>query len=97
VTSVRRTAPAGTRERAVRRGMGVLAAVLVLGFGLAPLSAVADDEDPRPTEWPTVKAPTEGGADQSDPRPTALPTVKQPGAVGDEDPKPPEWPAPDQN
>ena len=81
-----------------RRGMSVLTAVLVLGgFGITPLMAAADDEDPRPTEWPTVKPPTEGGADQSDPRPTELPTVKQQGAVGDEDPRPPEWPAPEQN
>ncbi|QNE19802.1 hypothetical protein F1D05_20140 [Kribbella qitaiheensis] len=67
--------------------------VALSGFGLAP--AVADDEDPRPTDWPSVKAPTEGGAGQSDPEPTELPTIKKPDSPGDEDPGPTEWPAPD--
>jgi hypothetical protein len=71
----------------------LVAAVVALA-GMAPLVAVADDEDPRPTEWPTVQAPTEGGADQSDPEPTDLPTVNKPDSVGDEDPGPTEWPAP---
>jgi hypothetical protein len=78
-----------------RRAIGVLTVVVALGgVGVAPLVAVADDEDPRPTEWPTVQAPTEGGASQSDPQPTELPTVKKPDSVGDEDPAPTDWPAP---
>lgn len=98
MTPVRRELRVGARRW--RRALGVTTAVVALsGFGVAPLVAVAvaDDEDPRPTEWPTVKAPTEGGADQSDPKPTDLPTIKKPDAVGDEDPVPTEWPAPAAN
>ena len=83
------------RRRWWRRAVGVVTVVVALGgFGVAPLAAVADDEDPRPTEWPTVRAPTEGGADQSDPEPTELPTVKEPEPGSSEDPEPTEWPAP---
>ncbi|TDU89963.1 hypothetical protein EV138_3544 [Kribbella voronezhensis] len=76
-----------------RRLVGVLTAVVLLnGVGVTP--ALADDEDPAPTNWPTVRAPTEGGADQSDPEPTEMPTVKQPDPGNADDPEPTEWPAP---
>ncbi len=72
---------------------GVLTAVaLFSGVGVTP--ALADDEDPTPTSWPTVQPPTEGGADQSDPKPTQMPTIKQPDPGSSDDPEPTEWPAP---
>jgi hypothetical protein len=78
------------------RAVGLVAVVVAL-LGVAPLVAVAADEDPQPTEWPTVRTPTEGGADQSDPEPAKLPTVKNADSVGDEDPGPTKWPAPTEN
>ncbi|ADB35985.1 hypothetical protein Kfla_6997 [Kribbella flavida DSM 17836] len=71
---------------------GLVSAVLAL----APASAGAAglDNEPQPTNWPTVDKPT-GSVSQSDPRPVSRPTVAKPEPGQGNDPRPLSWPAPD--
>lgn len=75
----------------------MVAAVVALMVGAAPVSAVAAglDDEPSPTSWPTVDKPS-GSVNQSDPRPVSRPTVDQPETAQGNDPRPTTWPAPDQ-
>jgi hypothetical protein len=67
--------------------------VAVVSLTVPALTAAADD-DPEPSDWPTLVKPVEGGSDQSDPEPASWPSVAKPDIGQAEDPTPPAWPAP---
>jgi hypothetical protein len=56
------------------------------------LTAVADDNDPAPAEWPKV-AKSDSGGDSADPATVSWPRVAKSGSGGDgADPEPLDWP-----
>ena len=61
---------------------------------MVPTLTAAADDDPQPSEWPTLVKPVDGGSDQSDPEPASWPSVVKPEIGQAEDPTPPTWPAP---
>jgi hypothetical protein len=78
----------------VRASLRAFASVLaVLGLLLSPLTAAADD-DPSPTDWPSIKKPTDGNSGQPDPEPANWPEVIKPAVGAAEDPPLTAWPAP---
>lgn len=61
---------------------------------LAAPVAVAAEDDPAPTAWPTIAKPATSESGTSDPQPETRPTVARPEQGSDEDPTPPTWPVP---
>jgi hypothetical protein len=61
----------------VKRATRVLSALAAVGVLLVPSArALADNNEPEPTEWPTVVQPQQDGQ-SSEPEPTDWPTVVQ--------------------
>jgi hypothetical protein len=75
---------------------GAAAVAAVLGLMVPTLTAAADD-DPGPSQWPTIAKPDNAGGGVSDPEPGTRPTVVMPDVGQGEDPSPPVWPVPVQN
>ncbi|TWD80505.1 hypothetical protein FB561_1583 [Kribbella amoyensis] len=74
----------------------MVAGVLAVGLALAPAVAVAGglEDDPTPSDWPTIAAPVDDRGGASDPMPEAQPTVAKPNEGSSNDPQPSDWPTP---
>jgi hypothetical protein len=77
---------------ALRRSALALAAVGVLLLPSA--QALADDNEPAPTEWPTVALPDDNDGEAAQPAPAEWPAVAKPDDSSDSssEPGPVEWP-----
>lgn len=77
---------------ALRRSVLTLAAVGVLLLPSA--QALADDNEPAPTEWPTVALPDDNDSEAAQPAPAEWPAVAKPDDTSDNssEPGPVEWP-----
>ncbi|MGZ0149942.1 hypothetical protein ACXJJ3_22975 [Kribbella sp. WER1] len=80
-------------RRAARFTAAVLAATMVLPAG----RALADNEEPTPTAWPTVTVVEQGSA--AEPQPVDWPSPPSSDSVKGEatEPQPTDWPSPQQN
>ncbi|MFD3404466.1 hypothetical protein ACFWUU_27495 [Kribbella sp. NPDC058693] len=79
-------------SRLLRRSVLTLMAVGVL---LLPSAQVfADDNEPAPTEWPTVALPDDNDGEAAQPAPAEWPAVAKPDDTSDSssEPGPVEWP-----
>lgn len=77
--------------RPVRGLAAGILAVLVLAV---PAVTAAAEDDPAPTDWPTIAKPVDSDSGSSDPQPASRPTVSPPQLDSNDDPTPPDWPAP---
>ncbi|WP_329004488.1 hypothetical protein OHA18_13950 [Kribbella sp. NBC_00709] len=80
---------------ATRRSVRTLGALAVAGLLLMPSApALADDNEPAPTEWPTVAVPDDSDGEAAQPAPAEWPAVTKPGDTSDSstEPAPAEWP-----
>jgi hypothetical protein len=80
---------------ATRRPARTLGALAAAGILLMPSArALADGNEPVPSEWPTVAVPTEGDGGTAQPAPVQWPAVTQPDDAGQSasEPAPTEWP-----
>ncbi|WP_350280053.1 hypothetical protein [Kribbella sp. HUAS MG21] len=81
----------GRRARVAARTVAALAAAVVL---VPSGSALADNIEPQPTDWPTVKPVEQGNA--AEPQPSDWPTVPATGDTGQAvEPQPVDWPTPE--
>jgi hypothetical protein len=76
----------------LRRAVLMLAAVGVLLMPSA--QALADDNEPAPTEWPTVALPDDNDGEAAQPAPVEWPAVAKSDDSSDSssEPAPAEWP-----
>jgi hypothetical protein len=76
----------------LRRAVLMLAAVGVLLMPSA--QALADDNEPVPSEWPTVALPDDNDGEAAQPAPAEWPAVAKPDDTSDSssEPGPVEWP-----
>ena len=64
-------------NRRTRRATRITSALLAVGVLLAPTQAVAEGNEPKPTEWPTVVAPDAAGQ-ATEPKPVDWPAPVKP-------------------
>jgi hypothetical protein len=60
----------------MKRATRVLSVLAAVGILLVPARALAENNEPAPTEWPTVGQP-EQDSQASEPQPSDWPTVVQ--------------------
>ncbi|WP_427887414.1 hypothetical protein ACQHIV_31115 [Kribbella sp. GL6] len=80
-----------------RRTAQFTSALVVVTLLLPAGRALADDNEPSPTTWPTVTVVDQGSA--AEPAPTEWPTLSTSDSAGGQasEPQPVDWPTPAQN